>query len=114
MSEFVYVKLEDFKYIQPAQNKLKGNRGNDYVSYKEAIEEVLRRFIPSSLSLLVEYFVMFFNYIFVGRLNNQYLLSGLGLGNSTINIVAASIQIGIVGGIDTLVSQAYGRKEYYL
>ena len=47
-------------------------------------------------------------------LDNPILLSGWGLGNATINMIILSIDIGICGGIDTLVSQVYGRKDYYM
>ena len=54
------------------------------------------------------------NIIFAGHLNNSLTLAGVGLGNLMINITAISVAMGLNGAIDTLVSQAFGDKEYYL
>ena len=47
-------------------------------------------------------------------LDDPLLISGWGLGNTIMGLVVYSVDIGIWGGIDTLVSQAFGRKEYRL
>ena len=88
--------------------------GNDCISLKSAMLEVWKRFIPSTLSFFVEYGVILSNVIFISMLDNSVLLSGWGLGNTTVNVIVISIGAGIWGGIDTLVSQAYGRKDYYM
>lgn len=52
--------------------------------------------------------------IFIGHLNDSVILGGVGLGTLLINITLMSIGIGLNGAIDTLVSQAYGNKQFYL
>lgn len=56
---------------------------------------------------------MFFtNMMFLKQLNDASAFAGCGLGNMIFVMFFFSINIGICGGIDTLVSQAYGRKDY--
>ena len=57
---------------------------------------------------------MISNILFISMIDDPILLSGWGLGNATVNMIILSIDIGICGGIYTLVSQAYGRKDYYM
>ena len=87
---------------------------NDNINYTTAIVDLITKFVPSSLSLIIEYSVFFLNIVFVGMLNDPILMSGCGLGGMTANIVVFSVDIGIWGGLDTLVSQAFGRKDYNL
>ena len=54
------------------------------------------------------------NILFVGHLNDPVALASVGLGNMVINITSYSIGMGLNGAIDTLVTQAYGDKEFYL
>ena len=86
----------------------------DKITFKQAIYEISINFFPSCLSLLVEFGVTWANIIFIGMLDDPVLISGWGLGNTTMGLIVYSVDIGIWGGIDTLVSQAFGRKEYKL
>ena len=54
------------------------------------------------------------NLIVIGHLNDPIALGAVGLGNMLINVICFSIAFGLNGAIDTLVSQSYGDKEYYL
>ena len=58
--------------------------------------------------------VELFNYIVIGRMDDPDYISGVGLGIITSSIVWFSIGIGLAGGIETLSSQAFGNKSYYL
>ena len=51
--------------------------------------------------------------MFIGRLNNPTLIAGIGLGTLLVNVAGISITTGVWGGLDTLVSQAFGNKNYY-
>ena len=87
---------------------------DDHIYLRNAMWEAWKRFIPSTLSFVVEYGVILSNIIFISMLDDPVLLSGWGLGNTTVNVIVFSVDVGICGGIDTLVSQAYGRKDYYM
>lgn len=85
----------------------------DDITVTAALKQIIKRFIPSSLALFVEYGILLSNIIFIGTLGESVLLSGVGLGVFTINMVVFWVDVGLCGGLDTLVSQSYGRKDYY-
>jgi MATE family multidrug resistance protein len=54
------------------------------------------------------------NTIFIGTLNDEVLITSLGLGNMTINTAVLSILIGLSSTLETLIPQAYGAKNIRL
>jgi len=44
------------------------------------------------------------NIFYVGRLGDEYMLSGIGLANALINCIVLSVTFGISGVLETLVS----------
>lgn len=97
---------------EPNQSVLEED--GDNMTFYLALKNIILRFIPSSLALFIEYGILLSNIIFIATLGDSVLLSGAGLGVFTINIVIFWIDVGLWGGLDTLVSHSYGRKEYYL
>ena len=97
---------------EPNQSVLEDD--GDNMTFYLALKNIILRFIPSSLALFIEYGILLSNIIFIATLGDSVLLSGAGLGVFTINIVIFWIDVGLWGGLDTLVSHSYGRKEYYL
>ena len=69
--------------------------GEDSVSFKRAFFELSKRFIPSTLSFFVEYGVLLMNILFISMLNDPTLISGCGLGFTTVNVVVFSLDVGI-------------------
>ena len=61
----------------------------------------------------MEYGILLSNLIFIGLLGDSVLLSGAGLGVFTVNMIIFWVDVGLWGGIDTLVSQSFGKGEYY-
>ena len=49
-----------------------------------------------------------FNLMFMGHLDNEDLIAGVGLAASTLNFIGMTIIKGLATAIDTLVSQAAG------
>ena len=98
----------DSDFLNKEQNE------EDHLSLASAILEVIKRFLPSSLALLIEYSILVLNFTFIAINSDPITTSGCSLGNATINILVFSVGSGFWGGIDTLVSQAFGRKDYYL
>ena len=84
------------------------------ISLITAFGNVAVKSIPSIIAMIIEYSMFSLNIIFVGFLNDPAIMSGCGLGGMTANILVFSFGVGMWGGIDTLVSQAYGRKDYDL
>lgn len=54
------------------------------------------------------------NTILLGHLGNSTYVAGLGLGGLTIGIAFLSISVSFAGSLDTLVSQAFGEKNFAL
>jgi len=77
-------------------------------------KEVLQIAIPSIFQLLVCIFIEVINASFIGHLKDPAKVAGVGLGNVFLNVSCHSIISGLNGAVDTLVSQSYGRKDYYM
>ena len=86
----------------------------DKISFLKATSHIISNSIPSTLGLSCESLVYAINLVFIGHLEDRVALAGVGLGNMMIIITCFSVGIGLNGAIDTLVSQAYGNKQYYL
>jgi len=86
----------------------------DYIGMKEAVIDIATRSITSSISFYVEYLAIFLNIVFISYLNEPVLVSACGMGQFLLNLSVAAIDVGLCGGIDTLASQAFGRKDYVL
>lgn len=48
------------------------------------------------------------NIYFVGHTNDAVLMSGVGMGNMLINVLAFAVMQGLNGALETLVSRNYG------
>lgn len=69
---------------------------------------------PSVLSMAIAELILHINVMFVGRLNAEEKLAGIGLANSIVCSVPLALTYGLSGVLETLVSQAYGQKQYKL
>jgi MATE family multidrug resistance protein len=52
--------------------------------------------------------------VFIGQLNDPVLLSAVGIGNVVLNSIGTSFIFGLNSGLETLVSQAFGAKNFKL
>ena len=66
------------------------------------------------LSMIIRKWVDISNLVTVGHMLNPDYIAGVGLAVMTVSILFSTFTIGIAGGIDTLASQAFGAKNYYL
>ena len=62
------------------------------------------------MSMVIAELILHINVMFVGRLNDDEKLAGIGLANSIICSVPLALTYGLSGVLETLVSQAYGQK----
>lgn len=60
------------------------------------------------ISMIFYMFVQLLNTYFVGHTNDAILISGVGMGNMLINVLAFAIMQGLNGALETLVSRSYG------
>ena len=68
--------------------------------------------IPSLINLVLSDLIQSLNLVFAGRLHDESILVGIGLANSLITGLPMTITLGISSVIETLVSQAYGNKQF--
>ena len=50
--------------------------------------------------------------MFVGKLNDESALAGIGLATALIYCLPVSLTFGMASVLETMVSQAYGSKQY--
>lgn len=77
-------------------------------TFLQRIKLILKLAIPSSLSMLGVSLIEMINLSFIGHLNDELLIGGVGIGNMVQNIFAISIIYGFNSVLDTLISQAAG------
>ena len=68
--------------------------------------------LPSLINLLLAEVVSQINVVFGGKLNNQSALAGIGLATALIYCLPVSLTFGMASVLETMVSQAYGSKQY--
>ena len=68
--------------------------------------------IPSLINLLLAEMVSQINIVFVGKLNNESALAGIGLATALIYCLPVSLTFGMASVLETMVSQAYGSMQY--
>ena len=60
------------------------------------------------VSMFFYMFVQLLNTYYVGHTNDAVLISGVGMGNMLINVLAFAIMQGLNGALETLVSRSFG------
>ena len=68
---------------------------------------------PSTLTYLIQICADISSYHYVGRLSDPLNIATLTLGTTTLNMFSISLAFGLNMGIDTLVTQHYGKKEFH-
>lgn len=84
------------------------------LSSSKSRRNLLKLALPSIASLWFGYLAEVINTIFIGTLNDEVLITSLGLGNMTVNTAILSILIGLSSTLDTLIPQAYGANNMRL
>ena len=80
--------------------------------YYEDCRLVIEYSIPSILTLFSLNGIIFINALFIDMKNDSTSLAAWGLGFVTLNIASISFADGIADGMDSLVAQTYGKKDY--
>jgi MATE family multidrug resistance protein len=75
---------------------------------------VIKYAVPSILSMVFVFLYDNINIIFAGNLLSDEVVSAIGIGSLYINATGFLIALGLLGGMDTLCSQAFGAKQYKL
>jgi hypothetical protein len=67
----------------------------DEITYTAAFSDLFFRYLPSSISLYVEYLTIFFNVLIISTLDDPLILSSTGLATILFNVVVSSIDVGL-------------------
>jgi len=65
-----------------------------------------------TLNVILPYAINYISIFYIGNLNDQGLLAGVGLGLSIINMVAAGFGCGLVDANTSLMSQSVGAGKF--
>lgn len=84
------------------------------INYFYALNILVKSSIPSVLSLLFLFLYDNINVIFAGKYLSSTDVSCIGLGTLYINATGFFLGLGLLGGVDTLCSQAFGARQFYL
>jgi MATE family multidrug resistance protein len=82
------------------------------ISFWKACLDLILDATPAIFGLLFIFLCETINIAFIGRYNDRDLISAIGIGTLLMNSTGFTIGLGLMGGLDTLCSQAYGAKEY--
>jgi MATE family multidrug resistance protein len=83
----------------------------DNSTFKAAMH-VLFDAIPATMGLLFIFIAETINIMFIGRFDNATMIAGIGIGTLYINATGYILGAGLMGGLDTLCSQAFGDRKY--
>jgi MATE family multidrug resistance protein len=84
------------------------------ISYLEAFLNLFKSAIPSILALMFVFINDSINIIYAGKYYTNDHVSAIGLGAFYANAVGFIFGIGLIGRLDTLCSQSFGAKQYYI
>jgi multidrug resistance protein, MATE family len=88
--------------------------GLDYFQIKSSTFNLIKSSIPSILSIMFVFLYDNLNIIFANKFLSRESGSAVGIGSLYINATGFYLGLGLLGGVDTLCSQAYGAKSFYL
>ena len=83
-------------------------------TYFEIAKNLLSSSLPATCGLLFIFITETINIMIIGKLNLPVLIAAIGLGTLYVNATGYIPGIGLLGGIDTLCSQAFGQKNYVM
>lgn len=110
----------DFKADYPflshhsAISKQFSEKHEDEITMSQALYEMMKKSIPSTMGFLVMRATEIVSYFFIGRMDDPDYIAGVGLGITSASLIWLSMIVGLAGGIETLWSQAFGNKNNYL
>lgn len=78
----------------------------------EILRRIVKNWVPSTLSMISIFLLETLNIVFIGRLNVTNFIAAIGLGTFYVNATGLIVGWGLLGGIDTLCSQAFGLKRF--
>ncbi|CAI2365570.1 unnamed protein product [Moneuplotes crassus] len=89
-------------------------KDSEEIGYVQGFIQMCKYALPSSGGMILRRVIDIMNFVVIGRLGDPTLVSGAGLGITTICVTTTSLGVGLAGGVETLSSQAFGSGNNYL
>ncbi len=96
----------------PNQNINLPTNPNKELPLTQAIIGIIKSAVPATFGILFVFLLETINIIFIGKYNDEILISGIGIGTLYVNATGYMLGFGLIGGLDTLCSQSHGATEY--
>lgn len=93
------------------QMQVKGEENENH-SFLYALIKLCKSSLPAIFGLLFVFLLETVNIMMIGKLNNPVLIASIGLGTLYVNTTGYIPGVSLLGGIETLCSQAFGQKNY--
>lgn len=95
--------------------KIKGKNDSSFedknFTYMGVVFQIIASAIPATFGLLFVFVTETINIIFIGQKNNPNYIAAIGIGTLYVNATGYIPAAGLLGGIDTICSQQFGRKR---
>jgi MATE family multidrug resistance protein len=94
--------------------KKKSMKSQDISEPLVAIQILIKSAIPSIMSLIFIFSYDSLNIIFANKFLGNLFGGAVGIGNLYLNATSFFFGLGLLGGVETLCSQAFGASSFYL
>lgn len=106
-------KPKEIELLIPTDSKEKSDQLATSQSLCYYIKNLLALALPNTTNSFLYLIQTMTTFYLVGRLDSVILLDAYALSNTWTGILIFSIIVGLGSGMDTLISQSYGRKDYH-
>ena len=104
---------ESLEVEDPMLNKSMTLKDDD-MEYIAGTIEIALASLPTIFAILFQVLLEVINIAFVGNLNDANAVATVGLSSLTLNAFLIAPGYGVCGGVDALVSSAFGSNQHYL
>jgi MATE family multidrug resistance protein len=105
----------NYNKLDQSDIEIKQDQEEDtHESFSIAAKNIISDAIPSTMGLLFVFIAETINIMFIGRYNKAEMLAAIGIGTLYINATGYMMGSGMIGGLDTLCSHAFGNHNYIM
>jgi MATE family multidrug resistance protein len=105
---------KQLSFQKPDIERIQDEEENVHDSFIVAAKNIVSDAIPATMGLLFIFIAETINIIFIGRFNHADMIAGIGLGTLYVNATGYMLGAGLIGGLDTLCSHAFGNHNYVM
>jgi MATE family multidrug resistance protein len=110
----IKLKQKDLTFEQTDIERQEDEKEEVHDSFSIAAKNIICDAIPATMGLLFVFIAETINIIFIGKYNDADMIAGIGIGTLYINATGYILGAGLIGGLDTLCSHAFGNHNYVM